>query len=76
MANPPANSGIRDNHYCGSVGDFLKPHMQEDSKLSVVSAYFTIYAYAALKDWLDHTGGVRPSCLAPPESFRTQTREE
>ncbi len=23
---PAANSGIRDNHYCGSVGDYLRPH--------------------------------------------------
>ena len=40
---------IRDNHFCGSVGDFLKPHLKTGTKLSVVSAYFTIYAYQALK---------------------------
>ena len=53
MPIQPKSSGIRDNHYCGSVGDFLKLHIQDKSRLSVVSAYFTIYAYEALKDWLD-----------------------
>lgn len=46
-------SGIRDNYQRGTVGDFLKEHVKEDSLLSVVSAYFTIYAYDALKDNLD-----------------------
>ena len=53
MAEPPSNSGIRDNHSRGIVADFLKAHIKEGSHLSVVSAFFTIYAYAALKDWLD-----------------------
>ncbi|MFA4836650.1 MAG: phospholipase D-like domain-containing protein, partial [Dehalococcoidia bacterium] len=46
-------SGIRDNYQRGSVGDFLKGKIQEGSALSIVSAYFTIYAYDALKDCLD-----------------------
>lgn len=50
----PANdSGLRDNHTRGSVADFLKTKIRDGSKLSVVSAYFTIYAYDALKDSLD-----------------------
>jgi hypothetical protein len=53
MPTSPKSSGIRDNHYCGNVGDFLKPHIQDNSRLSIVSAYFTIYAYEALKDWLE-----------------------
>src|SRR6266567_8761177 len=53
MPNPGTNSAIRDNHFCGSVGDFLKPHLKAGANLSVVSAYFTIYAYAALKEELD-----------------------
>src|SRR2546427_9412630 len=52
MPNPATSSGIRDNHFCGSVADFLKPHLQSGSRLSVVSAYFTIYAYEALKEHL------------------------
>ncbi|MBW4523521.1 MAG: DEAD/DEAH box helicase family protein [Scytolyngbya sp. HA4215-MV1] len=46
-------SGIRDNREPrGSVGDFLKEKIQEGSKLSIVSAYFTIYAFEALKQQL------------------------
>ena len=47
------NSGLRDNHTRGTVADFLKAEIQVGSRLSVVSAYFTIYAYDALKDYLD-----------------------
>ena len=42
-------SGIRDNHDRGTVGDFLKSKIQNGSSLSIVSAYFTIYAFEALK---------------------------
>ena len=45
-------SGIRDNYRRGSVGDFLKNKIKGGSTLSVVSAYFTIYAFEALKDHL------------------------
>lgn len=47
-----SQSGIRDNYHRGNVGDFLKTKIQQGSNLSIVSAYFTIYAYAALKDKL------------------------
>jgi hypothetical protein len=53
MSTPPNSSGIRDNHRRGSVADFLKAKVQTGSRLSVVSAYFTIYAYEALKNKLD-----------------------
>jgi len=52
-AMPHNGSGIRDNYYCGKVADFLKLHIRDGSKMSVVSAYFTIYAYAALQEQLD-----------------------
>ncbi len=42
-------SGIRDNHQRGTVGEFLKSKIQNGSSLSIVSAYFTIYAFDALK---------------------------
>lgn len=42
-------SGIRDNHHRGSVGSFLQGKIQPGSRLSIVSAYFTIYAFEALK---------------------------
>jgi len=53
MPNPPTNSGIRDNHHRGAVADFLKSKIHSGSRLSVVSAYFTIYAYDALREHLD-----------------------
>ena len=46
-------SGIRDNHNRGKIGDFLKEKIKPGSKLSFVSAFFTIYAYHHLKDELD-----------------------
>src|SRR5438067_786630 len=50
---PSNNSGLRDNHTRGSVAEFLKAKIQLRSKLSIVSAYFTIYAYDALKESLN-----------------------
>ena len=46
-------SSIKDNRKRGSVGNFLKEQIDKDSKLLIVSAYFTIYAYNKLKDKLD-----------------------
>ena len=46
-------SSIKDNHKRGSIGDFLKEHIEAGSKLSIVSAYFTIYAYHYLKENLN-----------------------
>jgi hypothetical protein len=42
-------SGIRDNYRRGSVGEFLKQKIRSGSALSVVFAYFTIYAFDKLK---------------------------
>ena len=47
-------SSIRDNRDRGSVGQFLKDNIKTDSDLSIVSAYFTIYAYNHLKDQLNN----------------------
>ena len=47
------NNSIRDNHQCGNVGDFLKEIVKSNSNVSIVSAYFTIYAYHHLKTELD-----------------------
>ena len=46
-------SSIRDNHSHGTVGEFLKQSILEDSDISIVSAYFTIYAYHHMKNNLD-----------------------
>ena len=51
-SSPISTSGIRDNHRRGTVGDFLKTKIQSGSTLSIVSAYFTIYAFEALKQEL------------------------
>jgi len=45
-------SGIRDNRNRGSVADFLRETIKPDAALSIVSAYFTIYAFEELKKWL------------------------
>lgn len=50
---PPA-SGIRDNYRRGNAADFLRAKIAPGSNLSVVSAYFTIYAFDALKDHLSN----------------------
>ena len=44
---------IRDNNDYGGVGEFLKDVVKEGSELSVVSAYFTIFAYYGLHEQLD-----------------------
>ncbi len=53
MTNSSNNSGLRDNLKRGSVANFLTDKLKPSSKVSVVSAYFTIYAYDALRDGLD-----------------------
>lgn len=51
--NEIINSSIKDNHNNGTVGKFLQEVIGGESKLSIVSAYFTIYAYEKLKDQLN-----------------------
>lgn len=53
MADNKEHSGIRDNHSRGKVAGFLTDKLTSGSRLSVVSAYFTIYAYDALSRELD-----------------------
>ena len=45
-----ASSGIRDNHSYGKVGDFLSEKIKPDGTLSIVSAYFSIYGFDALRN--------------------------
>jgi SNF2 family DNA or RNA helicase len=52
-------SGIRDNYIRGAVGSFLKDKIHTGSRLSVVSAYFTIYAFDALKEQLESIDSLR-----------------
>lgn len=53
VTTPNNNCGLRDNHTRGTVADFLTSKIQNESRLSIVSAYFTIYAYDAMKQALD-----------------------
>ena len=46
------NSRIRDNNMYGKVADFLQDKIQPGSSLSIVSAYFTIYAFDKLRNEL------------------------
>src|SRR5665647_498501 len=50
---------IRDNFSNGSVGDFLVDNIENNSNLSFVTAYFTIYAYEKLKPQLDNINSLR-----------------
>ncbi len=52
-------TGIRDNHHRGSVGSFLQDKITSSSKLSIVSAYFTIYAFEELKTQLTNIEELR-----------------
>ncbi len=56
-----SRSGIRDTHTRGSVGEFLRDHIQLGAALSIVSAYLTISAVPA------HSGAVRNASGSSPE---------
>ena len=59
-AAPAAPSGaIVDNYRTRRVGDVLQEEIAAASDLSFVSAYFTIYAYQALRDTLEAAGRTR-----------------
>ena len=53
MADNNKQFGIRDNHSRGRVAEFLTEKVTSGSRLSIVSAYFTIHAYEALSQKLD-----------------------
>ena len=59
MTAKRTNSGIWDNHKRGAIGDFLRDRINPEAELSFVSAYFTIYAYEALKSQLDSISHLR-----------------
>ncbi len=56
---PGIPSSILDNYLRGKVGEVLKTKITPRSKLSIVSAYFTIYAYEALKSELSQIDHLR-----------------
>ena len=56
------HSLIRDNRKNGkrgTVGEFLAEHIEPQAELSIVSAYFTIYAYHHLRSRLDEIDHLR-----------------
>lgn len=52
-------SGIRDNRSRGTVHEFVAERAVPGSRLSVVSAYFTTFAYDRLRTTLDSVGHMR-----------------
>ena len=63
-----------DNKAGGKVVDELCSSMQKGSKLSIVSAYFTIYAFAELKKELSQIRSLRFIFTEP--TFLKKNREE
>jgi hypothetical protein len=59
MPQASSNSGIRDNHSRGSVGDFLRQQLKPGADLDLVTAYFTIFAYDKLRTELNQLGRIR-----------------
>lgn len=55
----PVTSSIFDNFKQGTVGEFLEEKIKPGAELSFVSAYFTIYAYDALKSNLNEINRLR-----------------
>lgn len=75
----PNSTGLRDNHSRGSAGDFLRENIEAGSELSFVSAYFTVHAYAALKEPLEAADHLRflfgdPSSVTSLEKDKKQAR--
>ncbi|WP_292304741.1 SNF2-related protein [Mesorhizobium sp.] len=52
-------SGIRDNRRRGAASEFVVQRGVPESRLSVVSAYFTTFAYERLSNTLDRIAGMR-----------------
>jgi superfamily II DNA or RNA helicase len=53
------HSGIKDNHSRGKAYDFLNSRLKERSSIRIVSAYFSMYAYHALKAPLNGLEGMK-----------------
>lgn len=54
-----------DNKKNGKVGDVLKQNIKENSRLSIISGYFTIYAFSELKKELNKVKDIRLLFNAP-----------
>ena len=56
---------ILDNKKDKKVGEILRKSIKKDAKLSILSAYFTIYAYSELKKELSQIKNIRFLFLTP-----------
>ena len=59
MTKTIVNSGIRDNYLHGPAGQFVSEAIVPDVDLSIVSAYFTIHAFEALRSKLESIRSLR-----------------
>ena len=63
----------------GTVADFLRDKIQDGSSLSIVSAYFTIYAFNKLRDELTNIKELRflfgePSFIGGIDPQKTESK--
>ncbi|MED3627248.1 helicase-related protein [Bacillus subtilis] len=63
-----------DNKRSGIVGDALKPYFKKDAKVAIMSSYFTIYAFEALKKELMKVDEVRFLFIDPTFTSEKQTK--
>ena len=70
MPDSKSPSKILDNYMEGRVHKFLETNIEEGSLLSIVSAYFTIYAFKKLEQSLNQIGGLR-FLLGEPTSIKS-----
>ncbi|AWK52501.1 helicase [Clostridium beijerinckii] len=64
---------ILDNKQFGKVGEELRDNIKSDSKLSIISSYFTIFAYKELSKELKKIDGLRFLFTEP--TFVNQSKE-
>ena len=70
MPDSKSPSKILDNYMEGRVHKFLESNIKEGSLLSIVSAYFTIYAFKKLEGSLSKIDGLR-FLLGEPKSIKS-----
>ena len=73
------NSRIRDNNNDRTVAEFLKDKIQSGSSLSIVSAYFSIYAFDKLRTSLKGIDDLRflfgePSAIGGMDQSKTESK--
>lgn len=73
------DSRIRDNDDYGKVANFLLDKIQQGSSLSIVSAYFTIYAFDKLRVSLEGIDNLRfllgePSFISGMDQSKTESK--